>query len=115
MDAMTTLPRFLIIGAQKAGSTFLHETLRQHPSLFLPRYETPIFEDPFYQAGAVQSELGRILAPARPDQKPGIKRPDYLGRPECPARLARHRRDAHRGGSGRRGAVRGSGVPARWR
>lgn len=91
---MTTLPRFLIIGAQKAGSTFLHETLRQHPSLFLPRYETPIFEDPFYQAGAVQSELGRILAPARPDQKPGIKRPDYLGRPECPARLARHLPDA---------------------
>ena len=30
------LPDFLGIGAQKAGSTWLHEMLRLHPDLFLP-------------------------------------------------------------------------------
>ena len=31
------LPTFLGIGAQKSGTTWLHEMLRQHPSLWLPR------------------------------------------------------------------------------
>lgn len=31
-----TLPRFLGIGAQKAGSSWLYENLRRHPELFLP-------------------------------------------------------------------------------
>lgn len=87
---MLLLPQFVIIGAQKAGSTFIHETLRQHPVLFLPRHETPIFEDPFYKEDQVQTSLHQALAAARPGQIMGIKRPDYLGRPECPARLARH-------------------------
>ena len=87
---MFHLPQFVIIGAQKAGSTFLHEALRQHPGLFLPRYETPVFEDPFYVEDQVQARLNDVLASARPGQIRGIKRPDYLGRPECPARLARH-------------------------
>lgn len=84
------LPQFVIIGAQKAGSTFIHEALRQHPDLFLPRYETPAFEDPFYDRHQVSAILQEVLAPARPEQIAGIKRPDYLGRPECPKRLARH-------------------------
>lgn len=31
-----TLPRFLGIGAQKAGTSWLHANLRHHPGLFLP-------------------------------------------------------------------------------
>lgn len=31
-----SLPDFLVIGAQKAGTTWLYENLRQHPDLFLP-------------------------------------------------------------------------------
>lgn len=31
-----TLPDFLCIGSQKAGTTWLYENLRQHPELFLP-------------------------------------------------------------------------------
>lgn len=30
-------PNFLIIGAQKAGSTWLYDRLRQHPQVFLPK------------------------------------------------------------------------------
>jgi hypothetical protein len=34
---MLTLPRFLGIGAQKAGTTWLYANLRRHPGLYLPR------------------------------------------------------------------------------
>lgn len=87
--APAPLPDFVILGAQKAGSTFVHESLQRHPDLFLPRYETPFFEDPFYDPGRLD-EVARLLTPARPGQRTGIKRPDYLARPECPERLARH-------------------------
>ena len=33
---MARLPDFLIVGAQKCGTTWLHHHLREHPSLFLP-------------------------------------------------------------------------------
>jgi hypothetical protein len=29
-------PDFLVIGAQRAGTTWLHQVLRRHPSLWLP-------------------------------------------------------------------------------
>ena len=34
---MNRLPDFLIIGAQKAGTTWLHQHLRSHPGIFMPR------------------------------------------------------------------------------
>jgi hypothetical protein len=83
------LPDFVILGAQKAGSTSLHEALRRHASVYMPRFETPFFEDPFYDAGKLDN-LAALLSGAGPDRLVGIKRPDYLGRPECPARLAQH-------------------------
>jgi len=30
------LPNFLVIGAEKAGTTWLYDTLKQHPDIFLP-------------------------------------------------------------------------------
>jgi hypothetical protein len=33
---MSTLPEFLVIGAQKAGTSWLHQNLRQHPGIFMP-------------------------------------------------------------------------------
>lgn len=33
---MNDLPGFLIIGAQKAGSSWLHRNLREHPGIFMP-------------------------------------------------------------------------------
>jgi len=82
-----TLPHFVIIGAQKAGSTFLHHCLREHPQVYMPLDETPIFEDPFYQRRD-RDWLARLLSVAGPDQRRGIKRPNFLGQPECPARMA---------------------------
>lgn len=37
---MTTLPKFLVIGAQKCGTTTLYEDLRSHPRIFIPEKET---------------------------------------------------------------------------
>jgi hypothetical protein len=33
---MTGLPGFLVIGAQKAGTSWLHSNLRRHPGIFMP-------------------------------------------------------------------------------
>ena len=78
-----TLPHFVIIGAQKAGSTFVHHCLREHPQVYMPLDETPFFEDPFYQRRD-RAWLSRLLSGAAPDQRRGIKRPNFLGEPECP-------------------------------
>ena len=42
------LPNFLVIGAQRGGSTFLHNQLRAHPEVFMPALEEGYFDDPFY-------------------------------------------------------------------
>ena len=40
-----TLPDFLIIGAQKAGTTWLAYQLRQHPDVFMPPREVHFFDN----------------------------------------------------------------------
>lgn len=42
---MTKLPNFLCIGAQKAGTTTLHDILRGHPEIFLPEIKETHFFD----------------------------------------------------------------------
>lgn len=83
------LPNFVIIGAQKAGSTFLDECIKEHPCVYMPRYETPFFEDPEYDENGL-SNLEACFAKVNRHKLIGIKRPDYLGRPECPERIAQH-------------------------
>ena len=34
---MKKVPNFLIIGAQKGGSTWLYDVLREHPEIYLPK------------------------------------------------------------------------------
>jgi hypothetical protein len=80
---------FAIIGAAKSASTWLHLALRHHPSVYMPETETAFFEDPYYDAGDL-SPLGRLVEGAPPGSRIGIKCPNYLCSPECPARLARH-------------------------
>jgi len=83
------LPEFVIIGAGKSASTWLHMALRQHPALFMPEQETFFFEDPHYH----ENDLGALFAElqaAPAGATIGIKRPDYLCTPECAPRLAKH-------------------------
>jgi len=80
-------PSFIVIGAQKAGSTYLLQCLRDHPAIFMPRSEIPFFEDPLYgEAGLPAFE--RHFDNARSDQVVGMKRPNLLGLPEAPGNIA---------------------------
>lgn len=38
-----TKPNFIIVGAQKSGSTTLYYLLKQHPEVFLPDFKEPLF------------------------------------------------------------------------
>jgi Sulfotransferase domain len=83
------LPDFVIIGAAKSASTWLHLALRQHPAIYMPESETPFFEDAYYDEKDL-SGLYKATDSAPSDAKVGIKCPNYLCTPECAPRLARH-------------------------
>jgi len=82
------LPDFLIVGAQKAGTTWLQSALRKHPRIFLPKEETPFFEDPDYAQSSL-SQLEDRFSKTDSILTIGIKRPTYLSKPECAPRIAR--------------------------
>jgi hypothetical protein len=84
---------FLIIGAQKSASTFVHECLREHPAIFIPKDEVPFFEDPYYDLGSVAEQIGRELRVRGAASRVGIKRPNYLCETPCAERIRRHIRD----------------------
>jgi Sulfotransferase domain len=83
------MPSFVVIGAQKSASTFLQDQLSLHPEVEMPEGEVRHFEDPFYSQGAVADLPSLYVRPPTGIQR-GIKRPDYMGRPEIPARLHEH-------------------------
>lgn len=87
------LPNFLIIGAQKSASTFVHECVREHPNVFMPRQEIAFFQDPDYLESSA-SQFESIFNVVKNEKAIGIKCPDYLGRPECPERIRKHIPDA---------------------
>lgn len=87
--ANVMLPDFFVIGAQKAGSTYLLECLREHPDVFMPKSEVAFFEDPFFAEDRL-SQFAANFTSAKPGQKIGVKRPNVLGCPECPERLKKH-------------------------
>lgn len=84
---------FLVIGAQKAGTSFLHAGLADHPGIAMPAGEVPYFEDPDY-GREDEGYLGRLFAAAPEGALRGIKRPNYLGKAECAVRIARAVPDA---------------------
>jgi len=59
----------------------------------MPRHETRFFEDPEYLSGDI-SKLESLFDHLPPGKVIGIKRPDYLAKPECPERIRRHIPDA---------------------
>lgn len=85
-------PQFIVIGAQKSASSFLQVCLTEHPDIWMPVGETPYFESPDYEAHE-PGDLESIFA-GRPEPMCGIKRPNYIGKPEVPPRIAADRPDA---------------------
>lgn len=82
-------PNFVVIGAQKAASTYVMQALSQHPEIFIYPRELPFFEDPDYGGSTFEKFCARFTA-AKGKRVIGFKRPNYLAKAECPERICRH-------------------------
>jgi Sulfotransferase domain len=70
---------FLVIGAQKAGTTTLWQLLRDHPQLWLPETkEAPFFSHDEVYARGWDAYLTRLEAPANGDLLRGTVTPHYM-------------------------------------
>lgn len=88
-----SLPKFLIIGAQKAATTWLKRLLRSHPGVFLPEEEVHFFDKTDrYNLGTDWYE--RHFQRASVHQIVGEKTPNYLW--TNPPDLERYIPDPHR-------------------
>jgi hypothetical protein len=85
---MPPTPHFLVIGAQKAGTTWLARHLGEHPGVFSPaRKELHYFDKKIHWARGAQW-YGDWFASARPHQICGEYTPNYLWEPTDPAEIA---------------------------
>jgi len=83
---------FIIPGAQKSASTFIHKCLAEHPAIYMPADEISFFESPDYETSTVSSFWN--LFNGNHNKILGIKRPSYLAKPEVPERIKKHAPDA---------------------
>jgi hypothetical protein len=79
------LPDFLILGAQKAGTTALYAYLRWHPQITGPSFKEVSFFDRHYAHG---ERWYRAHMPARRRSLVGEASPSYLFHPLAPERVA---------------------------
>lgn len=82
------LPAFLIIGAQKGGTTSLHEYLAEHPLVAPPTTKEVHYFDHAYHRGP-EWYRAHFSPPGRPGEITGESTPYYLFHPLVPARVAR--------------------------
>lgn len=79
---------FVIVGAQKSASSFLHLCLADHPGLFMPPGELAFFEDPDYDAVEYPSFCQHFLE--RNGRIAGFRRVSYMGLLSPVSRIQRH-------------------------
>ncbi len=80
------LPDFLILGAQKAGTTALYAYLRWHPQITGPSFKEVSFFDRHYERG---QRWYRAHLPIRRSGLVGEASPSYLFHPLAPERVRR--------------------------
>jgi hypothetical protein len=87
----TADPNFLVIGAQRSGTTWLDAALRAHPQIYLPerRKEIHYFDEHYARGGDWYREFFGAAA-----RRPGLKAigeitPRYLFDPLVPRRIAK--------------------------
>jgi len=79
---------FFCLGAQKSGTTTLHDVLAQHPDLVLPKYKESHFfsEEENYKRG-LEHYFSFHFPKIGNDKIIGEIDPEYLSCPECPTRI----------------------------
>ncbi|MCM1981521.1 sulfotransferase family protein [Lyngbya confervoides] len=96
-----TLPNFLVIGAEKAGTTSLDYYLQQHPEIFMsaikePRYFAPEFYTTYFHGPRVgqrsqpmtQADYEALFAGVTTQPLVGETSPQYLYFSACAPRIA---------------------------
>ena len=99
-----TMPNFLIVGAQKAGTTSLYYYLKQHPQVYMsPRKEPHFFEgmhSDFYRPGRTTlpvtdlAEYQALFEGVTDEKAVGEASASYLYSPKAPALIKRSIPDA---------------------
>lgn len=90
------LPNFLIIGAQKAGTTWLYDVLRRHPDIFLPDTKELSYFSRLDSDGHVLDQFTRLghawyedfFSPHQRERAVGEVSPMYLCDDAAPERIA---------------------------
>lgn len=82
---MTRLPNFLYVGPDKAGSSWLHETLIKHPDCYLTPSKDLYYFDRYYDRGT--EWYAAQFKDARDEQVVGEICQDYLFHPEAARRI----------------------------
>ena len=82
---------FIIIGGQKCGSTYLHHIINEHPEIDTLPGESPYFESPDYEDYGMD-KLEKLINELDQNKVIGIKRPNYLSKPEVPLRIFKENR-----------------------
>jgi len=70
-------PHFLIIGAQKAGTTWLHHNLQIHPRIWMPEFEVHYFDRKIEEAGSFDDEWYASLFEPEGEEVVGECTPSY--------------------------------------
>ncbi len=84
-------PNFLCVGAQKAGTTSLHDILKQHPQVYLPeRKEAHFFDNEDRYKKGLDWWMNEFFSTYNDEPIIGAMTPEYLYYPEVPSRIAEH-------------------------
>jgi len=84
-----TLPNFLVIGAQRAGTSLLHQILLTHPDVYVPaqRKEVHYFDRYFERGDEWYQSYFPAAGAAGRYRAIGEITPDYLATEEAPVRI----------------------------
>lgn len=85
---MTKLPNFICVGAQKAGTTTLHDILKQHPDIYLPELkEAHFFDQKKRYVKGIKWWLNTFFSKYNNEKIMGVMTPEYLYYEEVPDRV----------------------------
>lgn len=82
-----TLPNFLVIGAQRAGTTLLYKILDAHPEVYLPAQRKEIHYFDWYYDRGVSWYQDFFRDSGREHKAIGEVTPDYLFEDKVPSRI----------------------------
>lgn len=83
------LPNFIVLGAQKAGTTSIFNQLSEHPQVFMPVKEISFFTDEeMYRLGI--DRYAAFFDGWNGERAVGEATPNYLASPSAPERIGKH-------------------------